>query len=106
MPAHHSGAGITHDIFDLLAHVAVIAMDGAFITCGLILPEWALIKPLVGILVQFYAGGAKFGSFPMQVPAVKTDHSLNGLPLSGNSRSEHSLRIARVNWDTGASAKI
>ena len=106
MSAHHSGAGIAHDIFDLLAHVAAIAMNGTFITCRLILPEWALIKPLVGILAQFCAAGAQLRSFPMKVSAVKTDHGLNRLPLSGDSRSEHSLRIARVKRDTGALAKI
>jgi hypothetical protein len=47
MPSYHPGPGVSHDLFDLLTHLAAVAMNGAFIADRFVFLERAVIEFLI-----------------------------------------------------------
>jgi len=82
MTPGHARTCIAHDHTDLFTQLRLIAMDRTVAAGGLIFPERTVLEPEPGVLLQFAALIAEFTPGMMMVLTVKSDHQLNGLPLS------------------------
>lgn len=70
---HHPWTRPSHHHPHLLTHVRLIAMDRAFLTCGLLVAEFAPIKTGLGITQQLRAVLAKL-LVTFMSPAVEPNH--------------------------------
>lgn len=103
MMPKHAGTGIAHDIADLFPHFRLITVDRAVAAGCLVFLEGAVFEPEPGIFQKFTAVAAEFIPCMVVVPAVDTDHALNGFafPLHPGMNVCFSLLHARRTKITG-----
>jgi hypothetical protein len=82
MVKEHPRPGITHYESHPFTHIFFITMHLAFRAHRLIFPENAFFKPFQSIIQQFIAVIAKISLRMVIMPAIKTDHAMNGDLLS------------------------
>lgn len=84
MSEQHTGAGVCHDISDLVPHDGLVAMDLALQTGRLVCLERACFEPLDRIGQQLFAVRAQ-PTIPMLPVTIESHHHLDGSALSGYS---------------------
>ena len=75
---HHSRTCPTHHFAYALPHLGPVAMDGAFLTSGLVIAELAMPEPCIGILQQLRARRTQI-LVPLLPPAIEPYHLLHHL---------------------------
>ena len=85
MLPQHARTGVTHHGSDLLAPDALIAMDRALGTDGLVRPKPAVLQPEGGIVQKLPALQAKGRVGIVMAFAVTADHGGNCFPFPGKT---------------------
>ena len=99
MVVEHAWTSIAHDLFDALAQLGFIAMDGAFGAGWLIFLEGAARQAPVGIFDQLPAFRTKPAQMvrataAMFVAAVQVDHRFDGFRFAYQARMGKIHKIA------------
>jgi len=91
MAPNHSGTGISHHHFNLLAVGRLVAMDWAFGTIGFLLLEPTTRETNPRVVKELLAGWTNVGPQAVLALTITGHHRLHRLPLA----SEPPLELAR-----------
>ena len=100
MPFQHARARIPHHGLDLVAHLHLEAVNGAFRAGWFLILEPAGLESAPGIGLQCAAILAQDRFMPVVVTAVHPDHSRHCFLLSFNSGGEHLIEQSAM-WRHG-----
>jgi hypothetical protein len=81
MAEEHARARVSHHLADALAHLGLIAMDGAVGAGGLFVAKRAAVQAALGVTSQLVTAWAKRRSTTMLTAAVDLNHGADGPPF-------------------------
>ncbi len=95
MRAQHARPSKSHHGFDLLAAIALVAVNRAFGAGRLFGAKPATFQAQPRVVEQVPAFNAQRAGSPVQMPAIKRNHGVNSSPLSREAGRRKAVVVSR-----------